>query len=270
VTGPARTGLDSTGLAATIRRDVVGMAGSATGAHVGGSLSCADILAVLYGGLLRLDGPDPDTFVLSKGHAAPALYSALAARGIIDPAELATFAAPGSRLFGHPPRGLPGVTFPTGSLGHGLALGAGLALAARLTGSPSRTVVLLGDGELQEGSVWESLMFAGHRGLTALVAVVDRNRLQISGPTERSVGLDPLDRKLDAFGWEARVVDGHDHRALHESIATPADRPVAVVADTVKGRGVPFLEGRVAGHYATFTGALTRRALHALDAGSRS
>lgn len=258
----------SVALALRIRRDVLRMAASAAGAHVGGSLSCADVLAVLYDGLLDSDGPDPDTFVLSKGHAAPALYAVLAARGHLEADELVTYAAPGSRLFGHPPGGLPGVVFPTGSLGHGLALGAGLAVAGQLRGLSGRTYVLLGDGEMQEGSVWESLMFAGHRGLTSLVAIIDRNRLQITGGTEGCVRLDPLDRKLDTFGWEPRVVDGHDHDALRTALAKPAARPVAVVAETVKGKGVAFLENRTASHYVTFTPALLRRAVGQLEAGS--
>ncbi|MEU3947676.1 transketolase [Streptomyces sp. NPDC029526] len=249
-----------------IRRGIVGMAAGRQGAHLGGSLSCADILAVLYFDVLDLPG---DSFVLSKGHAAPALYAALAARGLLDAAELDGYASPGSRLFGHPSRGLPGVEFATGSLGHGLALGCGLALAGQLRrDTGERVFVLMGDGELQEGSVWESLMFAGHRRLSRLTAIVDRNGLQQAAATEGSVSLEPLGDRLRSFGWEVRETDGHDHTALRTALATPSGsgRPVAVVARTVKGRGIPFLERRVASHYVTLSPALHRRALAALRA----
>ncbi|HEV2640024.1 MAG TPA: transketolase [Actinocrinis sp.] len=252
-----------TELARRLRRAIVTQAGSPQGAHVGGSLSCADIIAVLYGAVLT----ESDTFVLSKGHAAPALYAVLAETGRIDPAELATYATAGSRLFGHPPRGLPGVPFPTGSLGHGLSLAAGLALAERLHGSRGRAYCLLGDGELQEGSSWEAAMFAGHQKLGNLVAIIDRNGLQITGPTEDCVGLEPLAGRFASFGWTARPVDGHDLDALRRSIEEPAPGPVAVVATTVKGRGVPFLEGKTSSHYATLSPALVRRAMASLDRG---
>ncbi|GAB2331947.1 transketolase [Streptomyces griseoincarnatus] len=249
-------------LAHRLRRDVVEMAAGLQGAHLGGSLSCVDVLAVLYGELLG----ERDSFVLSKGHAAPALYAALAATGRIDRAELARYAEPGSRLFGHPPRGLPGVEFPTGSLGHGLSLAAGVALAGQLTGASGRTYVLLGDGELQEGSVWEAAMFAASRRLTSLVAVVDRNGLQLARPTEDAVSLEPLEARFAAFGWQVRAVDGHDHAALDAALRAPADHPVAVLARTVKGHGVPFLQGRVSSHYVKLRPELLKRALAALDA----
>ncbi|MFF8725809.1 transketolase [Streptomyces sp. NPDC015171] len=252
-------------LARRLRRDVVEMAAGPQGAHLGGSLSCVDVLAVLYGGLLG----DQDTFVLSKGHAAPALYAALAATGRIDRAELSRYAEPGSRLFGHPPRGLPGVEFPTGSLGHGLSLAAGVALAGQLTGAGGRTYALLGDGELQEGSVWEAALFAASRRLTSLVAVVDRNGLQLARPTEEAAGAESLEARFTAFGWQVRAVDGHDHAALGAALGDPADRPVAVLARTVKGHGVPFLQGRVASHYVRLRPDLLKRALAALDAQER-
>ena len=247
-------------IADRIRSDIVRMAGEPTGAHVGGSLSCADIMAVLHFGVM---GPD-DAFVLSKGHAAPALYATLVARGELDRDELNGYARPGSRLFGHPASVLPGVEFATGSLGHGLSLGIGLALAAQLDGSDARVFVLLGDGELQEGSVWEALMYAGHRGLRNLVAVIDRNGLQITGETEDTVSLEPLAAKLSAFGWSPRTVDGHDHDALGAALGTADDGPVAVIARTEKGHGVPFLAGRVSSHYVTLRPALMQRALAGL------
>ncbi|WP_432061363.1 transketolase [Streptomyces sp. S1] len=266
VTTGISTGVSTEEAALRIRRGIVEMAAGRQGAHLGGSLSCADVMAVLHFGVLD---PSRDSFILSKGHAAPALYAALAARGLLDEAELEGYASPGSRLFGHPSRGLPGVEFSTGSLGHGLALGCGLALAGQLRGDTSeRVFVLMGDGELQEGSVWESLMFAGHRKLSHLTAIVDRNGLQQSASTEDSLTLEPLGDRLRSFGWEVRETDGHDHGSLRTALAAPSasGRPVAVVARTVKGRGVPFLERRVASHYATLNPALRRRALAALRA----
>ncbi|MFJ1895327.1 MULTISPECIES: transketolase [unclassified Streptomyces] len=249
-------------LAHRLRRDIVRMAAGPQGAHLGGSLSCADILAVLYGEVLG----ERDAFVLSKGHAAPALYAALAATGRLDPEELTRYATPGSRLFGHPPRGLPGVEFPTGSLGHGLSLASGLALAERFSGGSGRVYLLLGDGELQEGTVWEAAMFAGHQRLNSIVAVIDRNRLQITGPTEDGVGLEPLATRFEAFGWETRTVDGHDLEALRTALSRPGERPVAVIAQTLKGRGVSFLQGKTASHYVTLRPELLKRAYASLEA----
>jgi len=257
-TGPT---LSPVVLAQRIRADVIRMAGSAEGAHVGGSLSCADLIAVLYAELLR----PGDSFVLSKGHAAPALYSALAQLGRIPVSELDSYAQPGSRLFGHPPYDLPGVEFATGSLGHGLGLSVGLSLAEQLSGGDRHVYALLGDGELQEGSVWEAALLAGHRKLPGLVAAVDRNGLQITGRTEDCVTLEPLDAKFAAFGWQVRTIDGHDLSVLREALWPSTAGPVAVIARTVKGRGVPFLEQRVASHYAKLKPALVRRALAALS-----
>ncbi|MFE9581402.1 transketolase [Nocardia sp. NPDC006044] len=251
---------DPAAMARRIREDVIRMAGGPEGAHAGGSLSSADLIAVLYAELLR----PGDAFVLSKGHAAPALYSALAQLGRIPVEELDTYARPGSRLFGHPPGELPGVEFATGSLGHGLGLSIGLALAEQLSGGDRHVYTLLGDGELQEGSVWEAALLAGHRRLPGLVAAVDRNGLQITGRTEECVGLEPLEAKFTAFGWQVRGIDGHDLSALREALRPSPDGPVMVIARTVKGRGVPFLEDRVAGHYAKLKPALVRRALAAL------
>lgn len=260
--------------ACAIRRHVVDLAATAEGCHAGGALSCADLLAVLFFDVLRLrpeepEWPDRDHFVLSKGHAAAALYAALARRGFLPADELRTYAEAGGRLAGHPLRRVPGVEFPTGSLGHGLALGVGLALADRLDGRPARTFVLLGDGELQEGTVWEALMPAARQGLDNLVAIVDRNEWQISGPTEEVGCLEPLPERLAAFGWEAAAVDGHDVGAVRDVLrGAPlrAGRPTAIVARTVKGRGVAFLEGRKRSHYVRLSSQLERRAHASLSA----
>jgi transketolase len=260
-----------------VREAVLEMGTGPDGTHVGGSLSCADILTVLYEQVLRLRPEEPqwpgrDRFVLSKGHAGAALYAVLAARGFLPPSELATYGRSGGRLAGHPLRRLPGVEFPTGSLGHGLSLGTGSALAARRQGRDSRVFVLMGDGELQEGSVWEAAMAAAHLRLGRLTAIVDRNRLQITGPTEERLGLDPLADKWRAFGWRTVEVDGHDPQALRDVFTAPPDaegRPTAVVADTVKGKGVALFEGKKKSHSVQLGPALHRRALAGLRARAR-
>ncbi|NEB80071.1 transketolase [Streptomyces sp. SID14478] len=255
-----------------VRERVLEMGAGETGTHVGGSLSAADLLTVLYGSVLRVrphqpDWPDRDRFVLSKGHAGAALYAVLAEYGFIAPAELADYAKAGSRLAAHPLRRVEGVEFPTGSLGHGLSLAAGAALAARRLGRPSRAFALLGDGELQEGSVWEAVMGAAHHRLDNLVAVVDRNGWQISGTTEECLSLEPLADRWRSFGWAVREVDGHDLSALLATFAALPDtegRPTVVLARTVKGRGVPMFEDRKKSHFVQLTPKLHVRALAGL------
>jgi transketolase len=223
--------------------------------HVGGDLSSVDILSVLYAEVLRVDPqapswPDRDRFVMSKGHAAVSLYTALAMRGFFDVAELETFAKPMSRLNGHPARTkLPGVETSTGPLGHGLPVATGMAVGAQIKGAGWRTFVITGDGELQEGSNWEAAMFAGHRRLGNLTCIVDRNRLQQGAGTETTNALDPLDEKFRAFGWDVAVVDGHDFDALRAVFRSIHDKPLAVIANTIKGKGVSFMEGQAAWHH---------------------
>lgn len=256
-----------------IRRHVVDLCAGPHGGHLGGALSCTDILAVLYFAVLRVDhdrpaAPDRDIFLLSKGHAAIALYATLAERGFLPVAELSRYGQPDSRLMGHPVRAVPGVEMPTGSLGHGLALGLGYALSARLAGRTSRTYVLVGDGELQEGSCWEAMQCASARRADNLVAIVDRNGLQSTGATEEICGLEPLADRLRAFGWAVREVDGHDHAALRDALgAVPwtAGRPSAVIARTVKGQGVAMVAGRVSGHYVRLNERAHARAVRQLD-----
>ncbi|MBU2670924.1 transketolase [Actinoplanes bogorensis] len=232
------------------------MIGRAKLGHVGGDMSVLDILTTLFFGVLRVDPEKPewadrDRFVLSKGHTAGALYATLAAAGFFPEAELDTFAGPLSALNGHPNRvKVPGVETNTGPLGHGLPVSVGMAVAARLSGSSRHVYVVLGDGELQEGSNWEAAMTAGHRGLANLTAVVDRNRLQQGARTEETNTLDPLDDKFRAFGWDVLEVDGHDHLALFEALTSPrGSRPTCVIANTTKGRGVSFMEDRVEWHH---------------------
>lgn len=242
-------------LATRIRVTVLRTINRAGLGHVGGDLSVTDILATLYGAVLRVDPaqpqwPDRDRFILSKGHAAVSLYTTLAIRGFFDEAELATFAQPLSRLNGHPNRvKVPGVETNTGPLGHGFPVAVGCAIGARLAGSDRRTFVVVGDGELQEGSNWEAAMFAGHRALSNLVLIVDRNGLQQGARTEDTNALDSLTDKFTAFGWESVEVDGHSIPTLLETFTAPRTRPLAVVAKTVKGKGVSFMEDGAAWHH---------------------
>ncbi|RCG32131.1 transketolase [Sphaerisporangium album] len=260
-----------------IRRHIVDMCAGPEGGHLGGSLSSADILTVLYFSVLRCDpaapdDPGRDVFLLSKGHGAIGLYATLAERGYLPVAELATYARPGGRLMGHPVRAVPGVEMPTGSLGHGLALGLGFALSARLAGRANRAFVLLGDGELQEGSCWESAIAAAAQGADNLVAIVDRNGLQLTGATEQISPLEPMAARWRAFNWAVREVDGHDHEALREALASAPwepGRPSVVVASTVKGQGLAMVAGKAHSHYATLSERMHARAVRALRAGDR-
>jgi transketolase len=243
-------------LATDVRRSIVTMIDRAQLGHIGGDLSVTDILVTLFGAVLSVDpqapqAPGRDRFVLSKGHCAGALYATLAHCGFFPVAELETFMAPMSSLNGHPDRKkVPGVETNTGPLGHGFPVAVGIALAARLQGESWRTFVVLGDGELQEGSNWEAAMTAAHYDLASLTAVVDRNRLQQGARTEDTKRLEPLADKWTSFGWEVREVDGHDHGALLEVFApSSSGRPVVVIAHTVKGKGVSFIEDRVEWHH---------------------
>ena len=242
-----------------MRVDIVRMIAEAGSGHPGGSLSCTDILCALYfGGAMEHDPQNPrwegrDRFILAKGHAAPALYAALAHAGYFPREELMTLRKLGSRLQGHPDSNqLPGVEVSTGSLGQGLSIAAGAAAGLALDGKPQTVFALLGDGECQEGQVWEAAMFAAHRGLDNLVAVVDRNHLQIDGDTADVCDPGDVGAKFAAFGWSVREVDGHDIPALVEALrAAKAERvgkPCVLVAHTVKGKGVSFMEGQAGWH----------------------
>ncbi len=240
--------------------------------HLGGDLSILDVLTTLYGAVLRVDPQDPtwadrDRMIMSKGHCSEALYATLAWAGYFSTDELETFNRPGSALNGHPNRNaVPGVETNTGALGHGLPVAVGCAVGARLRGSSSRVYVVLGDGELQEGSNWEAVMTAAHRGLDNLTAVVDRNRLQQGARTEATAGLDPLGDKWAAFGWHVVEVDGHDHLALRNALmSTSAGQPTCVIANTTKGKGVSFMEDRVEWHHKVPTAEQLTAALEELS-----
>ena len=244
-------------MANRLRLDVVEMTNAAGSGHPGGSLSSADFMAALYFRVLRHDPGNPqwedrDRFVLSKGHVAPVLYAALAESGYFPREELLTLRKMGSTLQGHPVRGkVPGVEMSTGSLGQGLSMACGIALAGKLDSKDYKVYCLLGDGELQSGQNWEAAMFAGHRRLSNLVAVVDRNRLQITGDTEESMSLDPLPEKWAAFGWNTIVIDGHNVRQIIEACgkaAASARNPTVIIMNTVKGKGVSFMENEADFH----------------------
>jgi transketolase len=261
-------------LATRVRIDVLNMVHRANASHVGSCLSTADILAVLYGAVMRFRPDDPDwaardRFVLSKGHAAAAVYAVLAQTGFMARTDLDAYGADGSLLMTHVSHRIRGVEFSTGSLGHGLPFGAGKALAARRLGAAWRTFVLLSDGEMDAGSNWEALMFAAHHQLDNLVAVIDYNKLQSLTSVAATLGLEPLTDKLRAFGWAVREVDGHDHAALADALGTAPwqpGTPSIVVAHTVKGKGVSFMEHRVEWHYRSPNADLLAQALAELQA----
>ena len=242
--------------------------------HAGGDLSSTDILTTLYFGVLHIDPTNPrdpnrDRFILSKGHGAGLLYTMLAEAGFFPPEQLDTFMAPLSKLNGHPDRNkVPGVETNTGPLGHGFPVGVGAALAAKLQHATWRTFVLTGDGELQEGSMWEAAMAAAHYGLDNLTMIVDRNGLQQGDTTERTMHLEPLADKFRAFGWAVREVDGHDYAALLQlftSLPFEPGRPNCVIAHTHKGQGVSFMRDRVEWHHKVPNRDEVERALQELS-----
>jgi transketolase len=270
VNAPLRPLLATEELALRLRRHVVRMCSLGGSAHVGSCLSMADIVAVLYGEVLRVkptwpDWPERDRFILSKGHAGACIYAALAERGFFPPGDLDKHYANGSRLSGHVShKGIPGIEISTGSLGHGLGIGVGMAWQLRRQGGAQRVFVLMSDGECDEGSNWEAILFAGHHRLANLVAVVDHNKLQSLDAVADVLGLEPLEDKWRAFGWKVARIDGHDHGQLREVFSQTVDGPLCVIADTVKGSGVAFMEGEVLWHYRSPQGEELKAALCAL------
>lgn len=253
------------------RADNIRLIAAAKQGHVGGDMSVTDILTVLFNCVMNIDPENPvwpgrDRLVLSKGHTAGALYTVLAHCGFFSRDELATFMKPLSALNGHPNRlKVPGVEANTGPLGHGLPIALGAALAARFTREDYRVFVITGDGELQEGSNWEAFMSAAHYKVENLTAIIDRNRLQQGDRTESTNGLEPLAAKLEAFGWEVRDTDGHDFLALIQALApSSTGKPVAVIANTVKGMGISFMEDRVEWHHKVPTDEQVAQALEEL------
>ena len=225
--------------------------------HPGGSLSAADIFTYLYFNEMNVDPQNPqwedrDRFVLSKGHCCPSLYATLALKGFFDWDELSELRHVGAMLQGHPDmKGTPGIDMRTGSLGQGVSAACGMALAAKLDNKDYRVYTLLGDGEVEEGQVWEAAMFASHNKLDNLVVIVDQNGLQIDGTVEEVAGIEPLDKKFEAFGFEVFKIDGHDFEQIEDALnkaKTVKGRPTAILAKTVKGKGVSFMENQVGWH----------------------
>jgi transketolase len=244
------------------------LAAGPAGAHVGGGLSMMEIMSVLYFGVLRYDVQNPlweqrDRFILSKGHGALAFYAALSLAGFIEERDLATFKSNGTFLTGHPHMDLKrGIEFSSGSLGQGLSLGVGSALALKSRANEvSRVFVLVGDGEINEGSIWEAAMSAAHFELSNLVAIVDNNGLQYDGTTRDVMGMGDLAAKWESFGWIARTVDGHNVIALLDALQAPADKPLAIIARTIKGKGVSFMEHNRAWHHSRLTQAQFEQAM---------
>ena len=240
-----------------IRKDVVEMLTESASGHPGGSLSAADIVTTLFFNELNIDPSNPkdenrDRFVLSKGHAAPVLYSALARRGFFDPKELLTLRKTGSRLQGHPNMNdLPGIDMSTGSLGQGISAAVGMALAGKTDNKSYRVYALLGDGELEEGQVWEASMCAAHYKLDNLIAFVDFNGLQIDGEITKVMNPSPIDKKFEAFGWNVLIIDGHNYDEILDAIEKAKNhksQPTVIICNTIKGKGVSFMENEASWH----------------------
>ncbi|MBI4211357.1 MAG: transketolase [Deltaproteobacteria bacterium] len=250
-------------LAKRIRLHALRMTHLGKSSHIGSVLSCADLLAVLYGKVLNVDPKQPkwdgrDRFVMSKGHAGAGIYAVLAESGFFPVERLSSHYQDGSYLCGHVThKEMPGVEFSTGSLGHGLSVGTGMAYGAKLDEKKHRVVVLLSDGECDEGSNWEAILFAAHHKLDNLVAVIDYNKIQSLGPVAETLGLEPFRQKWESFGWSVAEVDGHDHAAISEACATlpfTVGKPSCLIAHTVKGKGVSFMQNSVLWHYRTAQG----------------
>ena len=256
-------------LAKQIRLAILTGSKQANVGHIGSALSVVEIIAALYGKVLRVaapDDPERDRFILSKGHAALALYAALRARGWIDDTALASYCGDHSLAGTHPDHQLAGIDFSTGSLGLGLPFGAGAALAARLSGSGRRVYVLVSDAECNEGSVWESVMFAAQHGLSNLVAIIDANGQQALDQTHRVLDLSPLEARWATFGWQTQVVDGHDPGQLTRALSSvSSSAPRVVVARTVFGKGVSFMEGQIKWHYMPMNDDEYRQAVEQVD-----
>ncbi len=243
-------------IANNVRIGIIEGVHSAKAGHPGGSLSCTDILTYLYFKEMNIDPMEPDMadrdrLVLSKGHAAPALYSVLANRGYFPTEELKTLRKTDSRLQGHPDmKHIPGVDMSSGSLGQGISAAVGMALSAKHFGNDFRVFTILGDGECEEGQVWEAAMFAANKGLNNLVAFVDFNNLQIDGSCDEVNSPTPIDKKFEAFNWNVTVIDGHDFDAIEGALALArqSDKPFCIVAKTVKGKGVSYMENNVGWH----------------------
>jgi transketolase len=266
--------MESINLAKKIRLHCVKMANTGGGSHIGSALSIADLLAVLYADILAFDPKEPkavnrDRFILSKGHAGAAVYAALAESGFFSNKKLATHYKNGSNFSGHVShKGIPGVELSTGSLGHGLNVGVGMAKAAMLSNKSHKIVVLLSDGECDEGTTWEAAMFSSHHKLNNLIAIIDYNKIQSLDSVSNTLELEPFSDKWRSFGWSTIGIDGHNHSEIKKTfsqIQTDKNRPTVVIANTTKGKGVSFMENKVLWHYRSPQGKEYRNAMEELD-----
>jgi len=264
------------GLSSSIRKSALVMTSIGGSSHIGSILSIADILSALYGGILKFKVNQPkwpgrDRFILSKGHAGAGVYAVLAEKGFISKDMLRTHYQNGSVLSGHVShKGIPGVEFSTGSLGHGLPVAAGMALSAKINNEQHRVFVLMSDGECDEGSNWEAILFASHNKLDNLVAIIDRNMLQSIKSTENTLSLEPFSSKWKSFGWEVLEIDGHNHKEILDACSDRhafLGRPLCVIAKTTKGKGVSFMEDNVLWHYRSPQGEEYEMALSELENG---
>ena len=259
-------------LAKNIRIDAINMVNKGGSSHIGSVLSIVDILAVLYGVIMNYDSENPklesrDRFILSKGHAGAGVYAVLAEVGFFNKSELLNHCQNGSKFSGHVShKDVPGVELSTGALGHGLPVSVGMALRAKLDNLNYKVFVVLGDGELDEGSNWEAFMFAAHKKLNNLCVIIDRNNLQRMDTTENTLALEPLADKIQAFGWKVQEVDGHDHVALNKALNTSSSTPLCIIANTIKGKGVSYMENSIEWHYKTPKDNQFKQAISELEA----
>lgn len=254
------------------RRRILEVSQTVTALHIGGAFSCLEIVDTVYFGLMRRDQDPPDTFILSKGHGSMAQYVVLEALGTLSRRDLELYSKPGGRIGTHPDYGVPGIEASTGSLGHGLAIGLGMAYADKVLGADRRVYVVMSDGEMQEGSVWEAMMLAPSLGVTNLVAFLDLNDFQSLGQTSKILpNFYPVADKVRAFGWEAAEVNGHDPQAIHDAVASRRGlKPMLVIARTVKGKGVSYMESVPIWHYRSPSPEEYQRALRELSDGAEA
>ncbi len=255
--------METIALAKRIRLHALRMTSLGGSSHIGSIFSMTDLIAVLYGNILKLDPnnpkwPERDRFILSKGHAGAGVYAALSERGFFEVETLNTHCQDGSILSGHiSHKGIPGVEISTGSLGHGLSIGAGMALSAKLNKEEHRVFVLMSDGECDEGSNWEAILFAAHHKLDNLITIIDYNKFQSIDSISDTLGLEPFADKWKSFGWSVREIDGHDHSVIHKTLSSipfESGKPTCIIAHTTKGKGVTFMENSVLWHYRSAKG----------------
>lgn len=252
-----------------IRKKILTLSYNGHGAHISSSLSVADILCVLYWEILRIkkhDDKQRDRFILSKGHAACALYAVLLQKKIITSKLAQTYGQNGTLLGVHPEKEVSGIEFSTGSLGHGLSVGAGMAVAGKTDGKKYKIFVLLSDAECQEGQVWEAAMFAGFHSLNNLIAIIDNNHMQAMGKTKSIIELEPLAKKWETFGWETREIDGHNLEELISALSTPSvNKPTVIICNTVAGKGISFMQDKLEWHYHNLDRQLYKNAIKEID-----